>query len=488
MMMTDRSEQLTLWKIGKQQVTVDFEGGQIVTDAGLLGLRDFEKQLGVIRQLALRFPDPRNPLMVTHDVEEILTQTVYQYLAGYFDGNDAQSLRNDPLFKTLAGISPDEDIPLASGSTLNRFAYSFTRRQRQLPIEERDALLDVRRSQLSRIALCNEYFVDLFVRTRRERPPYLIIDLDATDDPTHGQQLLSFFHGYYDQYQYFPLLAFDGETGFPLAAWLRPGRVHASCGAVETLQSIVEQVRRVWPEVPIFVRGDTGFALPAMYEYCEREGLFYCFGYATNPVLVRRTEAMLSEAVEQFQQTSEAVQSFAEIEDYQAGTWSRPRRILAKVEVNRLGTNRRFVVTNMSGEAQGLYHGFYVQRGNVPERPIGELKNGLGADRLSSHGFTANSLKFCLHTLAYAIFVLWREAVAEVPEVARAEVSTVRQRLFKVGAVVVTSVRRIWFHLSSTWPHRQLLHRVQRALHNYVATLEARRDRVCDGAIALPPF
>jgi hypothetical protein len=423
--------------------------------------------------------------MVTHDIEAILTQTVSQYLAGYFDGNDAQTSRDDPLFKTLADVSPDEDRSLASGSTLNRFAYSFTRRQNQVPIEERDALLDMRRSQLSRIAVCNEYFVELFIRTRRQRPPYLIIDLDATDDPTHGQQLLSFYHGYYRQHQYFPLLAFDGQTGFPWAAWLRPGKVHASCGAVDTLRSIVEQVRGVWPDMPIFVRGDTGFAVPAMYDYCEREGLFYCFGYATNDVLVRRSAAQLTAAVAQFEQRGEAVQTFAAMEDYQAASWSRPRRILAKVEVNALGTNRRFVVTNMSGDAQGLYHGFYVKRGNVPERPIGELKNGLGADRLSSHGFTANALKFCLHTLSYGIFVLWREAVAHIAEVARCEISTVRNQLFKVGAVVVTSVRRIWFHLSSTWPHRELWQRVQRALADFIASLLEPHDRAC---LHSPPF
>ena len=486
-MKTNCSSQLTFWKIGKQQVTVDFEGGRIVTDAGLLQIRDFEKKLGIIKDIARRFPDPRNPRYVVHTVEEILTQNIYQFLAGYFDANDAQTLRTDPLFLSLADKNPDlEQVALASGSTLSRFQYSYTRREQELPPEERSVLLEQRQAQLDRIRLLNEYYVELFLRTRREQSPYLIIDLDATDDPTHGQQLLTGFHAYYGQYQYFPLLAFDGQTGFPLAAWLRPGTVHASCGAADTLRSIVAQVREVWPDTPIFVRGDSGFAVPEMYEYCEREGIFYAFGYSTNEVLKRRTNTLLQQAKADFAADSQPVKRFMEIEDYQAGTWQRPRRILAKVEVNGIGTNRRFVVTNMSGSAQGLYQGFYVKRGNVPERPIGELKNGLGADRLSSHGFTANALRLELHVLAYAIFVLFREALTDVPELATAQVSTVRTKLFKIGAVVKTSVRRIWFHLSETWPYRDLLLRVERALKNFVEAIQRFNVAIPEPASSLP--
>ena len=296
------SQQITFWDIGRQQVTADFQGGRIVSDAGLLPLREFEQQLGIIRNLALRFPDPRHPLFITHSVEDILTQNVYQFLAGYFDANDAQVLRTDPLFLTLVGTSPDqEDAALASGSTLSRFQYAYTRRQHQTPPEERPALLEQRASQLGRVQVLNDYFVELFVGTRRQRPAHVIIDLDATDDATHGQQLLSFYHGHYRQHQYFPLLAFDGETGFPLAAWLRPGTVHASCGAIDTVREIVAQLRKAWPDVAIFVRGDGGFAVPAMYEYCEQEGLFYAFGYSTNNTLKQRTDEMLSETIREFE-------------------------------------------------------------------------------------------------------------------------------------------------------------------------------------------
>jgi hypothetical protein len=329
------------------------------------------------------------------------------------------------------------------------------------------------------VRVLNRYLPELFIKTRRQRPPYVIIDLDATDDPTHGQQLLSGFHGYYDQYQYFPLLLFDGQTGFPLGAWLRPGTVHSSTGAIEALADIVRQLRQRWPDVLILVRGDSGFAIPEMYEYCENQGLLYAFGYGTNAVLKRRTEWLCNTISFAARMWGEKFQRFLSFEDYQAGSWSRPRRILAKVEANLQGPNRRFVVTNLSGDPKGLYHGFYVQRGDVPEKPIGELKNQLQADRLSCHGFTANAMRLGMHTLAYAIMVLFREAMAEeVPELAKAEVNTIRQRILKVAARVRTSTRRIWFHLSASWPLRRLLIRVHDALAKYVAQIRSARTAV----------
>jgi Transposase DDE domain group 1 len=473
-MRTDCSEQLTLWLIDKQQVTVDFEGGEIVSDAGLLGIRTLDKELGVLAELAQLLPDPRAQKFVEHSREAILTQQVYQILAGYPDCNDAQSLRDDPLFKTLVDVSPDRDEGLARGSTLARFAQAYTRRQAELPLEERPVLKEVDAAQTHRLKILNDYLVDLFIRTRRSIPAFVTIDLDASDDPTHGQQVLSGFHGYFDQHQYFPLFAYDGTTGFPLAAWLRPGTVHAGCGGVETLRIIVERLRAAWPHLSILVRGDNGLASPAMYEYCEAQGLLYAFGYATNDVLSARTEPMLRDLQEYYHwygRREPEVQHFEAFEDYQAGTWSRPRRIVAKIEINRFGSNRRYVVTNLSGNPRGIYHGFYVQRGRVPEQPIGEMKNGLEADRLSFHRFRANALKLLEHTIAYALVVLHREATAALPEVATASVATLRQRLWKVGAVVQTSVRRIWFHFSETWPGRPLFQNVLAAIHHFVGTI-----------------
>jgi hypothetical protein len=487
-MKTGCVEQLAFWKIGKQEITADFQGGEIVTDAGLLPIRNFERQLGILSGLAQQWPDPRCQKLVTYHAEHVLTQLVYQILAGYADSNDANPLRHDALFKTLLDLPADQpDRHLASGSTLARFHYAFTRRQHELPRENRPAFFEQHRARLQRVRLLNDYLVELFVRTRRKPPPYIIIDLDPTDDPTHGQQVLSGFHGYYDQYQYFPLLLFEGESGFPLGAWLRPGTVHASCGAVWALDEVVQSLRKVWPDVTIVVRGDCGLAMPEMYQYCEENGLLYALGYANNSVLKRRTAQRLETLRLAAKVWGEHLQDFQVLEDYQAESWPHPRRVLVKLEANAMGTNRRFVVTNLSGDPQGLYHGFYVQRGNVPERPIGQWKNDLEGDRLSAHGFTANAMRLGLHTLAYAIMVLFREAMTdEVPELAKAEVGTIRQRLLKVGARVTTSTRRIWFHFSASWPIRDLFVRVCHALDHYVAALmPVRRDGPLVAAAAL---
>jgi DDE family transposase len=473
-MRTGCSSQLTLWELHQQQVSVDFEGGCLVSDAGLLAIGALDKELRVIAEVASRLPDPRSQKFVKHSCEALLTQQVFQILADYPDCNDAQRLRTDPLFQTIAGVSPNQDRPLASGSTMARFKQAYTRREAELPIEEREVLAEVDTALSQRLKILNDYLPELFSRTRRQAPAYVIIDLDPSDDPTHGQQILTGFHGYFDQHQYFPLYAFDGDTGFPLAAWLRPGTVHASCGAVQTLQTIVTQLRAAWPSVLILVRGDAGLAVPAMYDYCEQEGLLYAFGYSTNDTLLERSDNWLADLqtyYNYYQHREPHVQRFESIEDYQAGTWTRPRRIIVKLEINRLGTNRRFVVTNLSGHPRGIYHGFYVKRGAVPERPIGELKNGLQADRLSFHHFRSNAMKLLEHVLAYALVVLHREATAALPEVAHAEVNTLRVRLWKVAAVVKTSVRRIWFHISSTWPHQELWLQVQQALTAFVAAV-----------------
>lgn len=476
MVETECTRQLELFEVGQQQVTMSFDGGHVVSDAGLLPIAELDRELGILAEAARRLPDPRSQFWVTHKAEQILRQQVFQMLAGYPDGNDAQLLRDDPLFKTIVGIDPrSEDRPLASGSTINRFQHAFTRREAEKPLEERDVIFEVRRAQIERINGLNEFLVDAFVRTRKTRPAHVIIDLDPTDDTAHGKQQLTFWHGYYDQNQYFPMMIFDGETGIPLGAWLRPGTVHASCGAVDMLKLIVDRLRQHWPELMIFVRGDNGVAGPEMYEYCEAEGLMYTFGYATNETLKRRVreEELEENATLLWWKTGcRGFQLFHTFDDYQAGSWSRPRRIITKVEITKTGgPNVRFVVSNMSGLAAGIYQGFYTQRGRVPERPIGELKNGLCMDRLSSHRFLANGQKLMTHVLAYLLYALFREANAQTPEVKTMEVGTARTRLFKVGALVQATHRRIWFRVATHWPGRDLLVAATEAVRQHIDEL-----------------
>ncbi|MFO1001317.1 MAG: IS1380 family transposase [Planctomycetaceae bacterium] len=493
---TECTTQLELFEVSRQQVTLDYEGEGIVTDAGLLPVAKLDRELGILAEAASRLPDPRTQEFVTHSAEQILRQQVYQILAGYPDGNDAQLLRNDPLFKTLVGVDPRlENRPLASGSTINRFQHAFTRREAEKPIEDRDVLFEVRRAQIERINGLNEFLIDAFVRTRKQMPKRVIIDLDPTDDTAHGKQQLTFWHGYYDQNQYFPMMIFEGGTGMPLAAWLRPGTVHASCGAVDMLKLIVDRLRQHWPDLVISVRGDSGVAGPEMYDYCEAEGFEYAFGYATNDTLVRRVKELELEENAKllwWMTGRRGFQLFHTFDDYQAGSWPHARRIITKVEFTKLGglnatANVRFVVTNMSGISKDIYHGYYTQRGRVPERPIGELKNGLHMDRLSSHRFLANGHKLMVHMLAYLLYALFREAQCEaakqcsaetaadeksrLKELSKMEIGTARVRLFKVGAQVKATHRRIWFHVASHWPGRDLLTTAIRSVTEHVQAL-----------------
>jgi hypothetical protein len=240
---------------------------------------------------------------------------------------------------------------------------------------------------------------------------------------------------------------------------------------VEILRPLVARLHAAWPGVRILLRADNGLGVPAVYDFCENTALDYVIGYATNAVLERATAQALADVELYYRcygRQDPQVQRFEELRDYQADGWPHPRRVVAKVESNPQGSQRRYVVTNLTLPPEVVYREVYVQRGAVPEQPIGEMKNGLRCERLSSSGFCANAFRLLVHALAYAIVVLFREAAADVPEVATASVATLRQRLWKVAAVVVTSPRRVFVHLSSVWPYREVWERVQGAVTRYL--------------------
>jgi hypothetical protein len=470
----------------RQPVAVAFDAPDIVSDAGLLTVRDLDQRLGYLADRARRRPDPRAQPFVTHPAEAILAQQVYQILADDADGNDADTLRTDPLFQVLAGAAPRRDPPLACGSTRARFPYAFTRRQGHLPEEQRPAFAELYRARTDRIRLLNQFLLDSFLRTRPRPPAAVILDIDPTDDPAPGRQALTGYHGYYRQHPYFPPLVLDGQSGFPLAAWLRPGTAAGACGAIDVLAALVTALRRAWPEVLILVRGDCSRAGPEVYAFCENHGLLYAFGLARNAVLQRRTEAALADLQLYYRcygHRQGQVQRFEALADYRADSWSRPRRLVCKVECTPQGSPRRFVVTNLSGEAAGIYRGFYVERGEVPAQPLDELKNGLDLGRLSAHSFRANAYRMLLHVVASGLVVLLREAAAAVPEVAQATVGTLRSRLWKVGAWVEQKGGRIWFHVAASWPRRELWGRGQAAVAEFARAL-ARAATGGDGGAA----
>lgn len=427
--------QLTFDFLPQMPVVVQRHEGQLSSDAGLLPLRQFDQRWNYTERLAACLVDPKPSCQ--HSLLEMLRQRLFGILAGYEDCNDHDALREDPVFKLIAGRMP-EDQPLASQPTLSRFENLATPQALQKLIDFNIAAGIERLKQ----------------KHGGRLPAEVTLDLDATDDPTHGHQQLTLFHGYFGQYQYFPLILSEPTTRHVLVAWLRPGTVHAALGAEEDLMRVVKALRKERPDIVIQVRGDAGFGMPWMYQTCEENGLFYTFGFSTNERLKRPTEPLMNRAVEQYEQTKQKQRLF-DCFDYQAQTWDRSRRVIAKAECHGIGTNLRFVITNHPGiissaDAERAYD-HYIERGESEQR-MDELKNGLHMDRLSCHRFMANFFRLLLHTAAFNLLNAVRDHES-MPEVLRVgQPCTWRTTVIKVAAVIVQSTRRIVVRLAGNWP------------------------------------
>ena len=428
--------QLIFESLFSKEVIADFTGGRITSDAGGLLLREVDQRYRLTEKAARCLRDSREAHKVKHDFLTLVRQRMFAIAQGYEDNNDAATLARDPAFKIMAGKAPDSAGDLASQPTLSRFENGVTAK-------------DLRR--------LSNWLLDLYLKTHPGPRKVIVLDMDATDDPTHGKQQLSFFHGYYEEHIYHPLLVFDGRTGFPLAAVLRPGNTHASHGALAVLKRLIKKLKKAYPKALILFRADAGFAVPALYRYLERQEVRYVIGFITNNRVLEKAAPLLVKAQRQYQETGEKQRLFTSF-SYQAESWSRPRRIIAKVEYTRLGANQRFVVTNLSRNPQFIYDDLYVLRGDVENR-IKELKLELKADRLSCHRFLANQFRLLLHTAAYCLFWLLRHHL-QGTELATAQVNTLRLKLLKIGARIRETSRRIWVHLASGYPYPDLLARV----------------------------
>jgi hypothetical protein len=414
-----------------QPIRADFSGGQITSDAGLLPLRAFDQRHHLTSGLAARFGDPRQEDRVRHDSLALLRQRIYQIVAGYEDANDADRLRHDPMFKIVA----DQELEHALGSqpTLSRWENSPSGRDL---VQLNDTLLE------QFLALCSEQ-----VRQRGE----ILLDIDSTDDPTHGQQQLSFFNGAYGQHMYHPMLVFERHTGCLLAARLRRGNASSHARIVPMLLRLVPCLQSAFPGVQIKVRGDAGFALPLLYEFCEFFGIEYALGIPANCVFKQRAEPRQQQLKQRYHRTQLPQRSFSSFR-HRARSWPRQRRICYKAEHSAAGTNLRFLITNCSGRASEVF-AFYNDRGECENR-IEEFKNGFRADRLSCHRFLANAFRLLLHATAYNLVNLFR---LQLPQPWRsAQIETLRARLFKLGARVRQTARCIRFHLATGWPFQNL--------------------------------
>jgi Transposase DDE domain group 1 len=414
-----------------QPVLADFSGGQITGDAGLLPLRAFDQHHGLTGDLAQLLSDPREDDRVRHDSLALLRQRIYQIVAGYEDGNDATRLRYDPLLQIVA----DQKLGQALGSqpTLSRWENAPSARDL---MRLNDALLEIF------IRICGEQ-----VRKRGE----ILLDIDSTDDPTHGQQQLSFFNGAYNQHMYHPMLVFERHTGCLLAARLRPGNASSHARIVPMLLRLVPRLQAAFPGVKIKLRGDAGFALPLLYEFCEFFGIQYALGIPANQVFQRRAEPRQKRLQRRYRRTQLPQRSFSSFR-HRARSWSHQRRICYKAEHTAAGTNLRFLITNCSGPAATVF-AFYNDRGECENR-IEEFKNGFRADRLSCHRFLANAFRLLLHGFAYNLVNLFR---LQLPLPWRsAQIETLRARLFKLGARVRQTARCIRIHLATSWPFQSL--------------------------------
>src|SRR3974390_2764465 len=412
--------QLIFESLFSKEVIADFTGGRITSDAGGLLLREVDQRYRLTEKAARCLRDSREAHKVKHDFLTLVRQRMFAIAQGYEDNNDAATLARDPAFKIMAGKAPDSAGDLASQPTLSRF-------------ENRANTKDLRR--------LSDGLLKLYLKTHPGPRKVIVLDMDATDDPTHGKQQLSFFHGYYEEHMYHPLLVFDGRTGFPLAAVLRPGNTHASHGALAVLKRLIKKLKKAYPKALILFRADAGFAVPALYRYLERQEVRYVIGFITNNRVLEKAAPLLVKAQRQYQETGEKQRLFTSF-SYQAESWSRPRRIIAKVEYTRLGANQRFVVTNLSRNPQFIYDDLYVLRGDVENR-IKELKLELKADRLSCHRFLANQFRLLLHTAAYCLFWLLRHLL-QGTDLATAQDNTLRLKLLKIGAPIRETSRRIW--------------------------------------------
>ena len=454
----------------RREVVAQFDGGDITSDAGGLLLREVDQKLNLTPRLAACFIDHRRSDKIEHRVEELVAQRIYGLALGYEDLNDHDQLRSDPLMGVLIGKAEpkgtdrrrqqDQGKAGAGKSTLNRL---------ELTPEKADAQARYKKIVYRQEAL-DELLVDLFLDSFSQPPSRLELDLDATDDPVHGNQEGRFFHGYYREYCYLPLYIICDE--FVLCARLRRSNIDASAGALEEVKRIVAQIRKKWPEVEIILRGDGGFSRDAIMSWCEENGVEFLFGWAKNKRLLKIIGKQLQEAKVQFEETKTAARVFTEFSYQTRQSWKRERRMVAKAEHLEKGANPRFVVTSLSAEkmeARALYEELYCARGEMENR-IKEQQLALFADRTSTEWMRSNQLRLYFSTFAYQLMQGLRRLGLKGTEMEQAQCQTIRLKLLKIGAQIRVTVRRVWFSLAEGYAFAKVFAEVYRNLRSIPAT------------------
>jgi Transposase DDE domain group 1 len=455
-----KPEALLFQTQNRRELVAHFDGGNICSDAGGLLLQQTERVTGIIKRFAACFTDHRDPDLIEHTVEELIAQRIYALALGYEDLNDHDELRNDPLLAVLVGKhdptgkdrlrSRDKGKALAGKSTLNRLELT--------PVGAN------KKSRYKKITVdrhaVEAFFTEIFLDSYSQAPSEIILDLDATDDPLHGNQAGRFFHGYYKNYCYLPLYTFCGEH--LLCARLRPSDIDACAGSVKELDRMVSKIRVRWPDTQIIIRGDSGFCRDYIMNWCELNNVDYVLGLAKNQRLKREIAAELEQAQNLFHQTDEPARVFKDFRYQTLKSWSRSRRVVGKAEHLEKGENPRFVVTSLSTEqvdARTLYEQTYCGRGDMENR-IKEQQLWLFADRTSCATMRANQLRLWFSSVAYTLMQALRRLGLKGTKLAKAQCGTIRVKLLKIGARIRVTVRKIWVSFSESYPYQQLFREV----------------------------
>lgn len=422
-------------RLGRRVIEANFEGGDLSSDGGLMLLRRADERIGLSRAAAAVLSDPRDPARITHSVRDLLAQRVYGLCCGYEDLNDHDTLRDDLLMQTAVGRVD----ALASSPTLSRLETRATRAQ---------------------ATALHGVLLEQFIASQKTAPGELVLDIDASDVPLHGNQEQAEFHAYYDSHCYLPLYVFCGQA--MLACVLRRSRIDGAKNAAAVIKLLVAQLRRIWPDTRIIVRGDSGFCRQRLLRWCERSGVSYIVGLARNArleVTVRYAEAMLAEDYERSGVKQRLIDEFS----YAADSWDIERRVITRLEHGCQGNNPRFVVTNLEGDAVQLYERLYCARGEAENR-IKEAQLDLFGTRASCHRFAANQLRLLLAALAYTLMQRLRDLALKGSTLERATAATIRTRLLKIGAAIVRNTRRVRVLLASHHPLRVLFFSAAQAL------------------------
>ncbi len=419
-----------------KEVLVDFSGEEISSDGSIVLLEKLEREYKIIKHFSGFIPEIRSASRISHSTEKLFKQRVFMQMLGYADTNDVGHLKKDPLFQDVL------DGDLASQPTLSRFENRLTKQ----------AVFDL-----------GYAWIDWYVSSLAGRDE-IIIDIDATDDPTHGSQQLTLFNGFYGQFMYNELFFHDGETGQIIVPVLRPGNSHSNKWYVSVLKRIVLRIRNRYPDMKITIRADSGFSCAPFYKLADKYNLFYAIGLSSNSILKQKVSRAVRAVEHLYGNHGIKHQHFFSF-SYAALSWHKEQTCYAKVESTGKGMNTRFIVSNIEPEdARDIYFDFYVKRGDASENRIKEVKNMCYSDRLSCHGFWANFFRLFISCLTYELFRLLKTKISKTTfkRAWKWQVDTIRYRLLKIGATIKITKRRIYYRLSSSFVYQDLFRQLLR--------------------------